>query len=84
LKKYCECFKAGLDCGPSCTCIDCSNGTRSPLALRGTAKKRPFEVASKNSVASQTDDVEYAEPLTPLRRHCFTPPAPMWPVVLEN
>ena len=25
LKKYCECFAAGMTCGPSCKCINCKN-----------------------------------------------------------
>ena len=25
LKRYCDCFKAGLKCGPQCTCVDCHN-----------------------------------------------------------
>lgn len=24
-KNYCDCFKAGIICGPSCRCIDCKN-----------------------------------------------------------
>ena len=26
LKKYCECFQAGVSCGDNCKCIDCKNG----------------------------------------------------------
>lgn len=26
LKKYCECFQAGLKCGLNCKCEDCKNG----------------------------------------------------------
>lgn len=26
LKKYCECYQAGLPCGPHCKCSDCRNG----------------------------------------------------------
>lgn len=25
LKKYCECFEAGVACGPNCRCFDCKN-----------------------------------------------------------
>lgn len=25
LKKYCECFQAGIFCGDNCKCIDCKN-----------------------------------------------------------
>lgn len=25
LKKYCECFQAGIYCGDNCKCIDCKN-----------------------------------------------------------
>ena len=25
LKKYCECFQAGIVCGPNCKCLDCRN-----------------------------------------------------------
>ena len=27
LKKYCECFQAGLKCGEQCKCEGCQNGT---------------------------------------------------------
>merc|ERR1712060_511169 len=30
LKKYCECFNAGVKCGESCQCIDCENRDISP------------------------------------------------------
>lgn len=26
LKKYCECYQAGVSCGDNCKCIDCKNG----------------------------------------------------------
>lgn len=26
LKKYCECYQAGLQCGINCKCEDCKNG----------------------------------------------------------
>ena len=25
LKKYCECFKNGVECGGECSCFECSN-----------------------------------------------------------
>ncbi len=25
LKKYCECFQAGISCGDNCKCCDCKN-----------------------------------------------------------
>ena len=25
LKKYCQCFQAGIKCGPNCKCQDCKN-----------------------------------------------------------
>ncbi len=28
-KKYCDCFKYGLTCGPACKCTDCQNGKES-------------------------------------------------------
>lgn len=26
LKKYCECYQAGLECGEHCKCEECKNG----------------------------------------------------------
>ncbi len=48
-KKYCDCFKYGLICGPSCRCTDCQNSketddskhlTRSPTKLIKKQKKK--------------------------------------------
>ena len=35
LKKYCECFNAGIVCGQSCRCINCGNKDESDLGLGG-------------------------------------------------
>jgi hypothetical protein len=40
LKKYCECFQAGLKCTELCRCEECKNcKQREPKKLRLTAKK---------------------------------------------
>ena len=37
LKKYCECFQAGLPCLPECSCISCKNFEGSDLRSRAIA-----------------------------------------------
>ena len=32
LKKYCECYQAGVPCGGNCCCINCKNTVRSSAA----------------------------------------------------
>jgi protein lin-54 len=46
LKKYCECYQAGLTCGDNCKCEDCKNAhfekpesDNERPAVRNTAKK---------------------------------------------
>ena len=34
LKKYCECFQAGIYCGDNCKCIDCKNFEVGPADMR--------------------------------------------------
>ena len=35
IKKYCECFNAGLPCGDKCRCEDCSNTKEAALRYKG-------------------------------------------------
>merc|ERR1712176_1361403 len=43
LKKYCECFNAGVICGPKCKCSDCLNyaGSQALIDKRRKIKDRP-------------------------------------------
>lgn len=55
LKKYCECFQAGVMCGAKCKCVECSNfaGSQKLIDKRRKIKdQRGAELAMK--VAEQT------------------------------
>ena len=55
LKKYCECFQAGVMCGTKCKCVECSNfaGSQKLIDKRRKIKdQRGAELAMK--VAEQT------------------------------
>ena len=46
-KKYCDCFDAGVPCGPRCNCVDCENTeghcgdhADGSVSLRGLAASR--------------------------------------------
>ncbi|KAL3159315.1 hypothetical protein ABBQ32_011268 [Trebouxia sp. C0010 RCD-2024] len=49
LKKYCECFQAGIYCGDNCKCIDCKNfeGSEAREAVALTAFQ-PQDMASRH------------------------------------
>jgi hypothetical protein len=48
LKKYCECFQAGLKCGEHCRCEGCQNGACGGDARRSAAAAFPGNRASQN------------------------------------
>ena len=62
LKKYCECFEAGIHCGAKCKCADCENyegsvqleARRAKLkgASRGRSSSRPRSPASLQRTSS--------------------------------
>ena len=43
LKKYCECFKAGIHCSELCRCRDCDNTTTKPLNNTAITKNDIYE-----------------------------------------
>ena len=43
LKKYCECFKAGIHCSQLCRCRDCDNTTIKPLTNTVITKNDVYE-----------------------------------------
>ena len=43
LKKYCECFKAGIHCSQLCRCRDCDNTTIKPLTNTVITKNDIYE-----------------------------------------
>lgn len=43
LKKYCECFKAGIHCSELCRCRDCDNTTTKPLTNAVITKNDIYE-----------------------------------------
>lgn len=53
LKKYCECFQAGILCGDNCKCIDCKNhngNSQSPLFTRRSSLSPPQKRMRPTSV----------------------------------
>ncbi len=55
-KKYCECYKAGMQCNESCRCRDCSN---MPEALR-EAMKRSFPlIKPQDNHTDYTDSANF-------------------------
>jgi hypothetical protein len=49
-KKYCECFKYGLGCGPSCKCTDCLNISDRPENV--TVRRNSKRLVKKNKKKS--------------------------------
>ncbi len=41
LKKYCECFQAGIVCSDICKCVDCKNFEVQVVHLSCVARYRP-------------------------------------------
>lgn len=60
LKKYCECFQAGIACSRNCRCVDCSNHEHEPIA-------RPIAPTSRrlSSVNPGVELTTQALPLVP-------------------
>jgi hypothetical protein len=64
LKKYCECFQAGVVCSSSCKCVDCLNFEGDALAAakcrvpdRDRSKPSPKPLKRKSSHASSSSKV---------------------------
>ena len=55
IKMYCECFAAGVHCGPSCRCSNCENGHDNEPTLakirQGIRKRNPmaFEIKIRHT-----------------------------------
>ena len=49
LFRYCDCYKAGIACGPHCKCNNCLNGKTTGIPLPGSREKpekpvKPYKV----------------------------------------
>ncbi|EGG13519.1 tesmin/TSO1-like protein [Cavenderia fasciculata] len=51
LKKYCECFQAGIPCGEHCKCIDCRN-TGEDIKERSKPKEQPLKKEERKPTAT--------------------------------
>lgn len=60
LKKYCDCFGNGLNCGGSCLCKSCENmgdgDTPTPMVAKPTAKTTKKAVAGKPPSATKAPE----------------------------
>lgn len=50
LKKYCECYQAGLKCGENCKCEDCKN-----MVCEKTPETEPQRGASLNRLTAKKE-----------------------------
>ena len=64
LKKYCECFQAGVVCSPACKCVDCLNFEGDALAAakcrvpeRDRSKPSPKPLKRKSAHATSSSKV---------------------------
>lgn len=66
-KKYCECFKAGLECTSTCRCINCSNTqlksndknkTKSKVLNKINSQLYQFINNNKSSINNSTEDIK--------------------------
>lgn len=64
LKKYCECFAAGVSCSSSCKCVSCSNVSAGPLEVTDPLMifRRQKNFSSSSSILSSSS----SSPLRPL------------------
>jgi len=65
LKKYCECYSAGLKCGDNCICEDCQNGNEKGGFGSAAAKKSGSAKAkskTKPSLANRKRDTPKPKP----------------------
>ena len=51
LKKYCECYSAGIGCGPSCHCEDCKNGEHQ----EGFSRSKKLKLNDSSSISVESD-----------------------------
>ena len=50
MKKYCECYQAGLKCGDNCKCVDCKN---KPVQGKPDQSEHPASRISNRSTAKK-------------------------------
>lgn len=64
MKKYCECFQAGVPCGAACKCVECENcnedGTNQGADAKVTRPtQRPQARVTKNVQLTQEDQLQH-------------------------
>ncbi len=53
LKKYCECYKNGVKCGPACNCTNCNNRVALKAVSRRRYGLRKIKAATRGGVQKQ-------------------------------
>ena len=62
LKKYCECFQAGMKCTANCKCVDCHNKNsyeKKLFSVSGATSEKRERFYSLDSTASSRQKLEY-------------------------
>lgn len=72
LKKYCECFQAGIKCSDACKCVDCKNGGDSHGHGHGHGDRANELLSPSTDVKNKRGMPQRATRLTPRGR---TPPS---------
>ncbi|KAL6080134.1 Lin-54 DREAM MuvB core complex component [Balamuthia mandrillaris] len=72
LKRYCECFRAMVPCGPKCRCVDCKNCASSP-ALQHHSHSETGGGVSTASSSSSTSTSASPSPLPSSPRESVEP-----------
>jgi len=88
LKKYCECFNAGVICGASCKCSNCMNyaGSQALIDKRRKIKDRPgadyaLRISDERWKSRSGRSGRKAPPPPPAAAHRRQPPSILSPVV---
>jgi len=69
LKKYCECFQAGLACLPECSCVSCKNFEGSDLRARAqNGEDVHIRPSTHDMMGDDDDDAMGAPRVRPARR----------------
>jgi hypothetical protein len=85
LKKYCECFQAGMGCNDNCKCLDCKNGREGSQSAR-PAPRRQSAHAQQHLASPLRSQPQHPSPLSaPPHHQHFTrsPRTPQMPPQLS-